>query len=106
MPGPLLRRLALVAAAGLLAIAAPHAAAREATPVGLNLAEDARGQPARPVPPLSDSELGGITGRAGGPAPSVAPPTLPGVRLWDEYTPPAMRPHQDGAVTVNGVRVR
>jgi hypothetical protein len=106
MRGPSLHRLALIAAAGWLAIAAPPAAAREPAPARLHLAEESRAPSARTPAPLSDLELAGITGGAAGPALAERPSEQPGVRLWDEFTPPAARPRQDGEVTLNGVRLR
>lgn len=106
MPWVSLRHLALLAAAGWLAVAAPPAAGSEPAPPRLHLAEDSRTPAARTPAPLSDRELAGIAGGASGPVLAVQPYAQPGVRLWDEFTPPTARPHQDGEVTLNGVRVR
>jgi hypothetical protein len=61
---------------------------------------------ALPAPALGAEELRGITGRAGSAGLRGEAVELPGVRLWDEWTPPAATPPREGHLTVNGVRVR
>jgi hypothetical protein len=59
-----------------------------------------------PAPALGPEALRGITGRAGGAGLRGEAVELPGVRLWDEWTPPAATPPREGNLTVNGVRAR